>query len=187
MEFYIIRHGQTATNACKGMVGRKQEYSLTEKGEEQAKKASEIVNNIDYDFVICSPLLRAKRTCELINKKGKPVIYDDRIMERDCGVMEGKPKESFDYPHYWNYYYDFDIQGMMPIKEFVSTVWDFVDEAKEKYADKKIVVVTHNGVCRAIGAYFKGIPEDGNLTVYAHDNCEIKKYSTRQKEYGEER
>ncbi len=38
MEFYVIRHGQTATNACKGMVGRKQEYSLTEKGEEQAKK-----------------------------------------------------------------------------------------------------------------------------------------------------
>ncbi len=177
MELYVIRHGQTATNACKGMVGRKHQYSLTEKGEEQAIKASKIVNDIDYDFVICSPLSRTKRTCELVNVKGKQVIYDDRIMERDCGEMEGKPKESFDYPHYWNYNYEFDIKGMMSIKEFVSIVWEFLEEIKKKYPDKKILIVTHNGVCRAIGAYFNGIPEDGNLTLYAHDNCEIKKYS----------
>ena len=63
MELYVIRHGQTATNACKGMVGRKQIYSLTEKGEQQARNARDEVNKIDYDFVICSPLERAKRTC----------------------------------------------------------------------------------------------------------------------------
>lgn len=27
-----------------------------------------------------------------------------------------------------------------------------------------------------IGAYSNGIPEDGNLSIYAHDNCEIKSY-----------
>jgi broad specificity phosphatase PhoE len=176
MEVYVIRHGQTATNACKGMVGRKQEYSLTEKGEEQAKKARKIVSEIDYDFVICSPLSRTKRTCELVNAKNKEIIYDERIIERDCGEMEGKPKESFDYPHYWNYNYEFDIKGMMPIKEFIKTVWNFLDEIILKYPDKRILIVTHNGVCRAIGAYFNGIPIDGNLSIYAHDNCEIKCY-----------
>ena len=108
MELYVIRHGQTETNALKGMVGRKQKYSLTAKGEEQAIIAREEVSKLDYDFVICSPLERAKRTCELVNIKNKEVIEDDRIMERDCGEMEGKPKESFDYPHYWNYHYDFE-------------------------------------------------------------------------------
>lgn len=181
MELYVIRHGQTATNACKGMVGRKQEYSLTEKGEEQAEKAGEIVKILDYDFVICSPLARTKRTCEIVNINKKQIIYDNRIMERDCGEMEGKPKESFDYPHYWNYNYEFDIKGMMSIKEFVSTIWEVLDEIKKKYSDKKILIVTHNGVCRAIGAYFNGIPEDGNLTLYAHDNCEIKKYSVKER------
>ena len=185
MELYVIRHGQTATNACKGMVGRKQIYSLTEKGEQQAIEARNEVNKIDYDFVICSPLERAKRTCELINVKGKEVIEDDRIMERDCGEMEGKPKESFDYPHYWNYNYDFDIKGMKPIKEFVRDIWDFIDDIKQKYPSSKIVIVTHNGVCRAIGAYFKGIPQDGNLSLYAHDNCQIKHYSTRELEIEE--
>jgi len=176
MELYVIRHGQTATNATKGMVGRKQVYALTEKGEEQAKNARSETEKLDYDFVICSPLLRAKVTCGIVNVKGKDVIEDDRIMERDCGEMEGRPKESFDYPHYWNYHYDFDFKGMTPIKEFLNTVWGFLDDIKEKYPDKKILIVTHNGVCRAIGAYFYGIPEDGELTVYAHENCEIKKY-----------
>lgn len=176
MKIYVIRHGQTATNACKGMVGRKQIYSLTEKGEEQAINAQKMVEELDYDFIICSPLERTKRTCELVNNKDVEIMYDERIMERDCGEMEGKQKESFDYPHYWNYNYDFDIKGMTPIKEFLKTVWGFLDEIKEKYSDKNILIVTHNGVCRAIGAYFNGIPQDGNLSLYGLKNCEIKEY-----------
>ena len=177
MKLHVIRHGQTATNAAKGMVGRKQVYRLTETGEEQARQARSLTDQLDYDIVISSPLLRAKVTCEIVNVKNKPVLEDDRIMERDCGVMEGRPKESFDYPHYWNYHYDFDFEGMMPIHDFVKTVWDFLDDVKKTYPDKNVLVVTHNGVCRAIGAYFNGIPEDGNLTVYAHENCEIKTYT----------
>ena len=59
----------------------------------------------------------------------------------------------------------------------ILTVWDFLDDVKKTYPDKNVLVVTHNGVCRAIGTYFNGIPEDGNLTVYAHENCEIKTYT----------
>lgn len=176
MKLYVIRHGQTATNAAKGMVGRTQIYALTPQGEEQARQASRETAQLDYDLVISSPLLRAKVTCGIVNMKGKPVLEDPRIMERDCGEMEGKPKESFDYPHYWNAHYDFDFKGMTPIGEFLNTVWAFLDDIKATYPDKNILVVTHNGVCRAIGAYFNGIPEDGNLTVYAHENCEIKAY-----------
>lgn len=188
MELYVIRHGQTQTNQNKGMVGRKQIYSLTEKGIEQAKEASKIVENMDYDIVICSPLERTKVTCNIVNIKNKPVIYDERLMERDCGAMEGQPKESFDYPHYWNYNYDFDIDGMMKIKEFKNQVWECIDEIKEKYPDKRILIVTHNGVCRMIGAYFNGIPEDGNLSIYAHDNCEIKSYHIeKERHIGDER
>jgi len=185
MELYVIRHGQTNINAKNAMVGRNNQYGLTEKGEEQAKGAREKVEKIDYDFVICSPLLRTKITCEIVNARDKEVTYDDRIMERDCGEIEGEPKASFDYPHYWNYNYDFEIKGMETIKRFVSNVWGFLDEIKGKYPDKKILIVTHNGVCRAIGAYFNGIPADGNLNVYAHENCEIKTYKVLEKEIDE--
>lgn len=180
MKFYVIRHGQTETNKNKGMVGRKQVYSLTEKGVQQAEEASKLVEELDYDIVICSPLERAEVTCNIVNTKNKPVIKDDRLMERDCGIMEGQPKENFDYPHYWNYNYDFNIEGMISIKDFAREVWECLDEIKETYSpETKILIVTHNGVCRMIGAYFNGIPEDGNLSVYAHDNCEIKSYEAK--------
>lgn len=176
MEIHVIRHGQTATNAGQRMVGRKQVYALTEKGEEQARNARAEVEKLEYDFVLCSPLKRARRTCEIVNAKNREVTYDDRLMERDCGELEGKPREGFDYEHYWNYHYDFDVNGMTPIKEFIQPIWDLLDEIKQKYPDKKILIVTHNGACRAIGAYFKGIPEDGDLNIYKHRNCEIKHY-----------
>lgn len=179
MKLYVIRHGQSETNKNKRMVGRKQIYSLTEKGLQQAQEASKLVGELDYDVVFCSPLKRAKVTCSIVNVKSKPVIEDDRIMERDCGIMEGQPKEMFDYPHYWNYNYDFDIEGMMQIKDFAKEVWEFLDEIKEKYPpNANILIVTHNGACRMIGAYFNGIPEDGDLNIYAHNNCEIKCYET---------
>lgn len=177
MELYVMRHGQISNNIRKEMVGCRQIYSLTEEGKKQAIFARSDVEMIDYDFIICSPLKRAKQTCELVNIKNKKVIYDNRIMARDCGEIEGKPKDSFDYLHYWNYYYDYDIKGMISMKDFVNTVWSFVDDIKEKYPSKKILLITHNGVCRAIGAYFYGIPKNGDMTtIYAQDNCKIIKY-----------
>lgn len=67
-----------------------------------------------------------------------------------------------------------------PIKDFAQEVWECLDEIKKKYPpNSKILIVTHNGVCRMIGAYFNGIPKDGNLSIYAHDNCEIKSYDIK--------
>ena len=43
--------------------------------------------------------------------------------------------------------------------------------------NKNILIVTHNGMARAIYVYFNGIPEDGNLyNCGRQDNCEIRKY-----------
>lgn len=180
MDIYVIRHGQTAVNAGGRMVGRTHQYALTELGEQQAEQAGKEIADLEYDIVICSPLQRAKRTCEIVNVKHKEVIYDDRLMERDCGVMEGMSRDCFDYEHYWNYHYDFDIKGMTPIKEFIKPIWEFLDEVKEKYKGKNVLIVTHNGVGRAIGAYFHGIPEDGDLNIYKHKNCQIKHYEAER-------
>ena len=72
MKLHVIRHGQTATNAAKGMVGRKQVYRLTETGEEQARQARSLTDQLDYDIVISSPLLRAKVTCEIVISRTSP-------------------------------------------------------------------------------------------------------------------
>ena len=47
---------------------------------------------------------------------------------------------------------------------------------KEKYSDKTVLIVTHDGVCRNIKRYFNGVPESGKLTEYSQKNCEIREY-----------
>ena len=85
MKLYVIRHGRTKCNDENKYNGKLDE-DINETGIEQAKKASEEVKNLDIDLIICSPLLRTRHTCELVNINNVPVIYDKRLEERDCGI-----------------------------------------------------------------------------------------------------
>lgn len=52
-----------------------------------------------------------------------------------------------------------------------------VENIKEKYYDKNILLVTHGAVARAMQFYFEELPEDGMLlNVSGQENCEIKEY-----------
>ena len=62
------------------------------------------------------------------------------------------------------------------MKSVYKRVKECLDEVKEKYKDKTILLVTHGGTLRAIYWYFNGIPEDGNVGYDMHSNCEIKEY-----------
>ena len=55
-----------------------------------AKKAGEEYRNVHFDVCFCSPLIRAKETAELILEgRGVPVYYDERLIEMAFGVCEG--------------------------------------------------------------------------------------------------
>lgn len=84
MDLYITRHGQTDGNVNKIMDGIR-DIDLNETGIEQAKTTRDNLKNVKFDLIICSPLSRTKHTMEIININNYPVIYDDRIQERDCG------------------------------------------------------------------------------------------------------
>ena len=62
------------------------------------------------------------------------------------------------------------------MRNICERVWDLLDEIKEKYKDKNVLLVTHGGTCRAINAYFNGIDEDGYVQSVKINNCEIKEY-----------
>jgi probable phosphoglycerate mutase len=55
-------------------------------------------------------------------------------------------------------------------------VREFLDEVKEQYKDKNILLVTHGGVSRAIYFYFNELPKDGMIEKINLKNCEIKQY-----------
>ena len=87
MKIYVTRHGQTEWNVLKKVQG-KADISLNEKGIEQAIQTKKELDNEKIDLIICSPLKRAKETAQIINEnRNIPIIFDDRISERDFGVI----------------------------------------------------------------------------------------------------
>ena len=175
MNLYITRHGQTDGNVNKIMDGIR-DIDLNETGKEQAKITRDNLKDIKFDLIICSPLSRTKHTMEIINVNNYPVIYDDRIKERDCGEFTGKGFESLDRDLYWNYYDKTKYEKAESIEHLFNRVYDFLNEIKEKYKDKTILLVTHEGITKTINCYFNGVPKDGNLQTLGLKNCKVAKY-----------
>ena len=175
MKLYVVRHGRTNCNN-EGKYNGKLDEDINETGIKQAEEARKKVEKLDIDLIICSPLLRTKHTCNIINANNIPIIYDKRLEERDCGKLTNEKLGEFYYTDYWNYYSNKKIEGLETIPELFKRVSLFLDEIKEKYKDKNILIVTHGGVARGIYFYFNEIPKDGKLENFGSCNCEIKEY-----------
>lgn len=176
MELYVTRHGQTNGNVERIMDGCKRDIPLNEKGISQAEMTRELLKNTKFDLIICSPLIRTKQTMEIINVNNFPVIYEPRVLERDCGEFTGKSFDGLDRDLYWNYNDTTKYKEAESIKDFFKRIYDYLDYIKEVYKDKTILIVSHGGVSKAINCYFNGIPADGNLQNLELKNCEVAKY-----------
>ena len=181
MKLYVIRHGLTNCNVQHKYNGRYDE-DINETGIQQATEASHKIENLNLDLIICSPMKRTKHTMEIINVNKIPVIYDERLMERECGKLTlenidvSNPTDYY-YTDYHNYYSAKQIEGLETLPKLFTRVHSFLDEIKQSYKDKNILLVTHGGVAKAIHFYFEPIPADGMLLkVCRQKNCEIKEY-----------
>lgn len=90
-QFTLLRHGESIGNAQARWQGQS-DYPLTEKGRLQARALAERwkLENVRFDLVITSPLVRAKETAEIIVAALHSKLEIDPIwLERDIGEMEG--------------------------------------------------------------------------------------------------
>lgn len=91
-DVYLLRHGETTWNRAKILQGAIPYIDLTVRGAEMARRTSEglLQSGIRFDRVYSSPLLRAKRTAEIIVKPlGNEVLLDDRLVEMSFGRYDG--------------------------------------------------------------------------------------------------
>jgi len=143
-------------------------------GIEQAKKLKEKIKNINFDIITCSPLNRAKHTAEIVNINNNEIIYDDRIKERSCGDLSGKPLEVTNRVEYWNYNTTIQYGTSENIKLFFERIYNFLDELKIKDYNT-VLIVAHSGVSKAFSGYFEGI-KNGMFLNRGLKNGEIKEY-----------
>ena len=88
---YVVRHGETDWNAAGRLLSRTDE-PLNAVGEAQAARVASELANIRWDRAFSSPLLRARRTAEVIlaaRQDSPPLVLDDRLVELDFGPYEG--------------------------------------------------------------------------------------------------
>jgi len=179
MKLYVIRHGQTDWNLTQRIQGMT-DVELNETGLTQAEEAKQKLKEYPIDIILCSPLKRARKTAEIINQEKKlDIICDSRLVERGYGEIEGKNFESLDLRTYFDLTLNLKTSGVEPIKSLMDRVYSVLDEIKEKYKGKNVLLVTHGGTIRAINTYFNGIPEDNILQKMGYGNCEVREYEYR--------
>ena len=172
MKIFIVRHGQVNHNLLR--LYNREDEDLNETGLKQAEALKEIINNLDYDIIISSPLLRAKHTANIVNMKNKDIIMDNKLRERDPGSLSGQPLEITNREEYWNYYSTIKYGTSENIKLFFERIYKFLDELKGKDY-KSVLIIAHSGVSKAFDGYFNGIG-DGIFLNRGLKNCEIKEY-----------
>jgi len=87
-QVWIVRHGETAWSLSGQHTGRT-DIPLTAHGEQQASALTTRLSAHSFARVLTSPLIRARRTCELAGFADRAEIIDD-LMEWDYGAYEGR-------------------------------------------------------------------------------------------------
>jgi broad specificity phosphatase PhoE len=85
-ELWVIRHGETEWSRD-GLHTSHTELELTPNGEEVARRLADRLEGVEFDLVLSSPRLRARRTAELAGFTD--VELDEDLTEWDYGDYEG--------------------------------------------------------------------------------------------------
>lgn len=164
-KIYLARHGQDQDNANRILNGHR-DQPLTEIGIKQAYEvAGEIKEaNISFDYIFASPLRRAFRTAEIIAETTghAPPIKEELLIERDFGVMTGKPVESIlemcmpDVLQTEHINYFLSPEGAETFPDLIERGQKMLDKVNSLYENKSILLVTHGDTGKMIYcAYYK--------------------------------
>jgi probable phosphoglycerate mutase len=171
---YVIRHGQTDLNKEGRLQGR-QGLPLNEVGIKQAECLRDNLQNIKFDYVYSSPQERAVQTAEIAT--GIKVLTDKRLDVFDLGEADRLKKDEVKLaglaPDSKVY------KGVEEIHTFIKRVFEFMHELQFDYGlkDVNILLSGHRCTTGCIGAFFEGIPEDGNIIRFSSENGQYKVYN----------
>jgi len=159
--FYIVRHGQTEWNLLRRVQGQV-DSPLTREGIQQAKDRAEDLADINFEAVYASDLLRTRRTAKILAKQHQLVIKTSRaIRERSYGIYEGRVLAEIQHElaDIYAQRSQLPTQERLNFKVHKSVESDedmasrfigFLRQAAIAHTNGNVLVVSHNGVMRAL-------------------------------------
>jgi probable phosphomutase (TIGR03848 family) len=91
MTVILLRHGRSTSNTAGILAGRSEGVDLDDKGREQAAGLIDRIGDLPIRAVVCSPMLRCRRTVEpLAAALFLEPLIDERLAEVDYGEWTGR-------------------------------------------------------------------------------------------------
>lgn len=159
-QIYLIRHGETAWTLSDQHTGLT-DIPLTAQGKQQARRLHERVAPFHFDYILTSPLQRAKETCSLAGFENKAKIDPD-LVEWNYGRYEGLTSaEIREQDPTWNIFKDGVPEGES-LKEIgaradrvLARVWAFKGN---------VAIFSHGHFLRVLTARYLNLsPAEGRL------------------------
>ena len=161
-EILFIRHGETDYNK-KNLYYGYLNPGLNEIGTNQLKNTKKKLEEMNekIDIVFSSDLKRCRQSLELLElDENIEKYFSEELRELNFGDIEGKSynKIEKEFPHYvdemknnWKY---FRTEGGESLDDLQKRVVKKIDEIKEKYKNRKILIVAHAGVIQTAISYY---------------------------------
>ena len=183
-ELWVIRHGETEWSRD-GRHTSRTEVELTPEGEQVAGALADRLDGVEFDLVLTSPRLRARRTAELA---GFPDAHvEDDLTEWDYGEYEGvtTPEIREQVPGWtvWSH--------PCPGGESAEQVSRRLDRVVEKVRTHggQVLVFSHGHASRALAARWLGLPVSdgrhfllGTATIsvlgYEHESPAVARWNS---------
>ena len=157
MNVFVVRHGETAWSHSGQHTGTT-DIPLTEKGRRLAERMRQVLACNVFGLVLCSPMQRARQTCELAGF-GNQAVIDPDLVEWDYGEYEGLTTEQIhQVTPGWLIFRDGCPGGETP--EQVGARVDRVI-ARSRAVGGDIALFAHGHLLRVLVARWIGLPVAG--------------------------
>ena len=125
--------------------------------------------------ILCSPLVRARETAELIAAEtGWPLAADERLREQAFGRYEGTPRNGPAFALAKLHFAD-RFGGGESMLQLAARVYGLLDELAGDDGGP-VLLVAHNGIARAVQSYFYEMTNE-EFALFGIGNCELVKYT----------
>lgn len=151
---YLVRHGENVANLTREFSHRRIDYSLTEKGIEQARQTADFFRDKDIHAIYASPLKRAKETAHIIAETLElEVTVLEQFREVNVGTLETLPPTRENWEWHNRIVMEW-LQGRpeTPFPEgedyhsLLGRMRNGLEEATAGRAGQNIIVIGHAGI-----------------------------------------
>jgi probable phosphoglycerate mutase len=174
MPIFLIRHGETASNAAR--IVQTPETPLNERGLAQAERLARRLATAGISDILSSDLRRAVMTAEPLQRStGAALRFEPLLQERNYGDIRGRAYADVGADILGPDYNPPGGETWDQLYARVDTVWPRIIEAAAR-SSGSLAVVTHGLVCAGLAARHLRLPDGetpgrwGNTSVTVIDS-----------------